>query len=66
MFARGIHDLLGAYANAVFHVEDSTIDGDSIKQGGSEMGVLMKNAFTFRGMLPRGVHQRNSIVLWTK
>ena len=44
MFARGIHDLLGAYANAVFHVEDSTIDGDSIKQGGSEMGVLKEAA----------------------
>ena len=44
MFARGIHDLLGAYANAVFHVEDSTIDSDSIKKRGGEMGVLKEAA----------------------
>ena len=44
LFTRGIQDLFGTYANAIFHVEDSTIDGDSIKKGSSEMGVLEEAA----------------------
>ena len=38
-FACCVYDFLGAYADAVFHIEDGTIDGDSIEERGSEMGV---------------------------
>ena len=39
LFACCIYDFLGAYANAVFHIEDCTIDGDSIEERGSQMRV---------------------------
>ena len=34
LIARGIDDLLGTDTDAVFHVEDGAIDGDSVEKRG--------------------------------
>jgi len=39
-FACGVYDVLRTYADAVFHVKDRTIDGDSIEEGGGEMRIV--------------------------
>ncbi|GAH61734.1 unnamed protein product [marine sediment metagenome] len=43
MFACGIHDVLGPYADAVFHIENSAIDRDSIQKRGGEVGIVKKS-----------------------
>lgn len=40
----GIHDVLGPYTDAVLHIEDCTIDRDSIQKRGGEVGVVKKSS----------------------
>ena len=44
LFVRGVHDVLGSYADTVFHVEHRTVYRDSVQKRGGEVGIVKKPA----------------------